>query len=124
MGNVIEPPKKTGLETLLELDGEVFPMDNGFWVKFIAHKTAVNKHIPHGIKYSLTLHDRYNQRVIEYDNAHGIKPPQKKKFSGRRDVWDHKHRKSSVSSYEFESAYQLLEDFWNDVNAILESRGV
>lgn len=52
----------TELETLLELDGEVFQMDNGFWVKFIAHKTPVNKHISHGIKYSLTLHDSYNQR--------------------------------------------------------------
>ena len=78
--NMIEAPKGAGLETLLELDGEVFPMDNGFWVKFIAHKTPVNKHIPHGIKYSLTLHDRYNQRVIGYDNAWDKASPKKEVF--------------------------------------------
>ena len=26
------------LETLLELNGEVFPMDNGYWTKFEAYK--------------------------------------------------------------------------------------
>lgn len=29
--------------------------------------------MPHGIKYSLTLHDRRNHRVIGYDNAHSFK---------------------------------------------------
>ena len=53
-----------GLETLLQLNGEVFPMDNGFWVKFKVHITAQNIHIPHGIKYSLTLHDKFNKRII------------------------------------------------------------
>lgn len=118
---MINRGRDSGLETLLQLDGEVFPMDNGFWVKFKVHRTPKNNHIPHGIKYSLTLHDRYNRRIIGYDNAHGIKPPKKKKFSGSRQVWDHKHQKSAVHPYEFESAYQLLEDFWNDVNTITNS---
>lgn len=115
---MVKRGRDTGLETLLQLDGEVFPMDNGFWVKFKVHRTPKNNHIPHGIKYSLTLHDRYNRRIVGYDNGHGIKPPKKKKFSGNRQVWDHKHQKSVVRPYEFESAYQLLEDFWNDVNNI------
>jgi len=115
---VVKTRKNSGLETLLQLDGEVFPMDNGFWVKFKVHTTSPNIHIPHGIKYSLTLHDKYNKRVIGYDNAHGIKPPNKKKFSGTRQIWDHKHQETKVHPYEFESAYQLLEDFWNDVNNI------
>jgi hypothetical protein len=42
------------LETLLDLDGEIFPMENGFWIKFEAYKTEPLPHIPHGIKYSLT----------------------------------------------------------------------
>lgn len=108
----------SGLETLLQLDGEVFPMDNGFWVKFKIHTTPKTINIPHGIKYSLTLHNKYNRRIIGYDNAHGMKLPKKKKFSGTRQIWDHKHQKSTVQSYEFESAYQLLDDFWNDVNII------
>ena len=110
----------SGLETLLQLDGEVFPMDSGFWVKFKVHTTPKNIHIPHGIKYSLTLHDRYNRRIVGYDNAHGIKPPKKKKFSGTRQIWDHKHQESTVKPYEFESAYQLLEDFWDDVNNFIK----
>ena len=63
-----------GIETLLELDGEMFPMDNGYWVKFEVKKVEPNIHIPHGIKYSITLHDSNNHRVLGYDNAHGIKP--------------------------------------------------
>ena len=71
-------------------------MDNGFWVKFKVYITAQNIHIPHGIKYSLTLHDKSNRRIIGYDNAHGIMPPKKKKFSGIRQIWDHKYQETKV----------------------------
>jgi len=30
--------------------------------------------MPHGVKYSLTLHNRSNKRVIGFDNAHSYKP--------------------------------------------------
>lgn len=109
----------SGLETLLLLNGEVFPMDNGFWTKIEAYRTAPNTHVPHGIRYSLTLHDRHNVRILGYDNAHGIKP-QRKKFGAKREVWDHKHERKIVEPYEFESAGQLLEDFWQDVNRMLD----
>ncbi len=46
-----------GLENLLELYAEVFPMDNGYWTKFEARRVFVSRKIPHGIKYSLTLHN-------------------------------------------------------------------
>ena len=104
-----------GLETLLQLDGEIFPMDNGYWVKFKVHRVEPNEHIPHGIRYSLTLHDKNNKRVVGYDNAHGIKP-KKKRFSGTRTVWDHKHNHEQVNPYDFEDALNLMEDFWKDVN--------
>jgi len=77
-------------------------------------------HIPHGIKYSLTLHDRNNKRIVGYDNAHGVKP-RKRKYAGKRLVWDHKHNKEKTRAYEFESPGQLMEDFWKDVNEILEN---
>ena len=109
-----------GLEVLLSLDEEVFPMDNGYWTKFEVKKIPPNAHIPHGIKYSLTLHDRHNRRVIGYDNAHAVKS-KRKQFGGSRIVWDHKHEKEVVKPYEFEDAGQLIEDFWKDVNKILES---
>ena len=48
------------LDTLLDLDGEIFPMDNGYWTKFEASRVIPTPQIPHGIRYSLTLHDRNN----------------------------------------------------------------
>ena len=106
------------LEVLLQLNDEIFPMDNGFWTKIEAIKVAANEHIPHGIKYSLTLHNPNNVRILGYDNAHGIKP-KKKKYGAKRVVWDHRHEKKIVEPYEFENAAQLMTDFWDDVERIL-----
>jgi len=107
-----------GLEVLLQLDNEIFPMENGFWTKFEAKQVAANEHIPHGIKYSLTLHNPSNTRVLGYDNAHGLKP-KKKKYGAKKLVWDHKHEKNKVELYEFENAAQLMTDFWSDVDRII-----
>ena len=106
------------LDLLLQLDGEIFPMDCGYWTKFDVKKVVINQHIPHGIKYSLTLHNANNVRILGYDNAHGIKP-KKKKYSAKKLVWDHRHERKIVEPYEFENAAQLLEDFWVSVNKIL-----
>ena len=106
-----------GLATLLEMDGEVYPMDNGYWTKIEVRQVEPNKKIPHGIKYSLTLHDKNNMRILGYDNAHSIKPI-RKKYRAKKTEWDHKHEKDKVKSYEFETAGQLLEDFWCDVDKI------
>jgi hypothetical protein len=107
------------LENLLNLDGEVFPMDNGYWVKFEAHKVEVSKPIPHGVKYSLTLHNKRNQRVIGYDNAHSFKST--KKYGAKKETYDHIHKKMDILAYEFESASQLLEDFWQSVEQYMEN---
>jgi len=109
-----------GLEILLQLDGEIFPMENGCWTKMEAKLVAKNEHIPHGIKYSLTLHDRNNIRVLGYDNAHGIKP-KKKRYGAKKITWDHKHKRRLIESYEFETPAQLLEDFWVDVEKIFNN---
>ena len=107
-----------GLEILLELNGEIFPKDNGYWTKIEVRESVANEHIPHGIKYSLILHNRSNIRVLGYDNAHGIKP-KRKKYGAKRVVWDHKHERKIVEPYEFESPAQLLEDFWENVERML-----
>lgn len=106
------------LEVLLNLDGEVFPMENGYWTKFEAYRVEESAHVPHGIRYSLTLHDRHNRRVIGYDNAHAIKPA-RKRFGARKVTWDHKHQHETVTAYEFENAGQLLADFWQSVEDYL-----
>jgi hypothetical protein len=108
------------LDTLLHLDGEVFPMDNGYWTKFEVKCVELTRNIPHGIKYSLTFHDDNNKRIIGFDNAHAYKP-KKKKYGARKITWDHKHHKERISSYEYESAGQLLEDFCVAVEKFLKS---
>lgn len=107
------------LDTLLDLDGEIFPMDNGYWTKFEAYRVTSTPQIPHGIKYSLTLHDRNNTRVLGFDNAHTFKP-KKNKYRARKITWDHKHKMEKVHPYEFESASRLIEDFWENVEEILK----
>ena len=113
-------PCETGpLDTLLDLDGEIFIMDSGYWVKIEAKNVSPSPSVPHGVRYSLTLHDRNNVRVVGFDNAHTIKSKRRKRFSGRKVTWDHKHHMDKVKSCEFESAGQLLDDFWKAVNKYL-----
>jgi hypothetical protein len=107
------------LENLLNLHGEVFPMDNGYWIKFEAYEVELTKAIPHGVRYSLTLHDKNNHRVIGYDNAHSYKSS--KKYAARKESYDHMHKQVDIVAYEFESASQLLEDFWKSVDYYMEN---
>lgn len=114
------PRKDPGLEVLLSLDGEEFRFDNGYWTKFEVRCVTPDKHIPHGIRYSLTLHDSHNQRVLGYDNAHAVRS-RRHRFSGKRVTRDHVHRHDQIQGYDFQSPGQLLEDFWADVNRILKA---
>jgi hypothetical protein len=113
-------PADVGLESLLDLDGITFRLNEGFWVKFEAHRVEPSEQIPHGVSYSVTLHDRSNERVIGFDNAHGCPKPKRKKFGGRKITWDHRHREEKIVLYEYASAAQLIEDFWTEVDRVLE----
>lgn len=106
------------LRTLLDLDGLVFWRDSKYWVKFSAKAVTPTAQIPHGIRYSLTLHDRNNTRIIGFDNAHAIKARKGSKFTGRIVEWDHMHKFERAIPYEFRSAAQLLTDFWKSVDKI------
>ena len=112
------------LQTLLDLDGIIYPLENGYWVKFGAKKVKPTPQIPHGISYSLTLHDRNNTRLLGYDNAHHIKKRRKgrKKYTARKISWDHKHHQNVMTEYDFESASQLIDDFWKDVDQIVKGQ--
>ena len=103
---------------MLNLSGEIFPMDNGYWSKFEACQVSPDQHVPHGVRYSLTLHDRYNRRVLGFDNAHAIRPA-RKGYGAPKITWDHKHKREKISPYEYESASQLLEDFWHEAERIM-----
>ena len=78
--------------------------------------------IPHGIRYNLTLHNNYNRRIMGFDNAHAPKSRKRGKFKGRIVAYDHRHKSSKDrgTPYAFSSAQQLLEDFFNEVNRIMQ----
>jgi hypothetical protein len=72
-----------GLETLLDLDGSILEQENGYWIKVQVWRVEVSDLVPHGIRYSLTLHDRYGMRVLGYDNAHAVKTTLRSRFRGQ-----------------------------------------
>ena len=115
--------KDKGLETLLDLNGVIISQEKGYWVKFEVSKTDITKERPHGLSYSLTLHEKYGKRVMGYDNAHAVKLPKKYKYSGRIIEYDHHHRHSLDRGvpYEFKNPYQLLQDFFEKVDEIINN---
>lgn len=80
-----------GFDTLLRLDGESFAIEGGYWVKFVVRRVPATAEQPHGLSYSLTLHDIGNERLLGFDNAHPIH-----EGSGpgarTRIEYDHKHK--------------------------------
>lgn len=110
--------RQYGLEMLLDLDGQHFQMEDGTYVRFMASECQATPERPHGVRYSLTYHDKHNQRVVGFDNAHSPPKPKRRRFGGRKVVaHDHKHLSMNDKGqvYEFESAEQLLADFWKEV---------
>jgi len=114
-----------GIATLVELHEQIIDQGNGYWVRIEAWRVAATQDIPHGIRYSLTLHEPYGQRIIGYDNAHAVKPPRKFRYAGTRLPYDHTHRHVGDQGvpYEFRDAHQLLTDFFADVDRVLEEIG-
>lgn len=49
----------SGLVTLLDLDGSSLEQEGGYWMKIEARRVTASEHLLHGIRYSLTLHDKY-----------------------------------------------------------------
>jgi hypothetical protein len=114
--------RDVGLDNLLDLDGTEYHEENGFWYKIEAYLVDQTKERPHGISYNLTLHDKYNKRILGFDNAHAVQG--RGKYKGRVVKYDHLHKDhlDKGTLYEFSSASQLLEDFFVKVNEIIESK--
>ena len=109
------------LDTLLLLDGETFVVEGAFWVKFVVKQVRASPERPHGLNYSLTLHDGGNQRLLGFDNAHpmteGTGPGARTRIE-----YDHKHKGKRVRFYIYADAATLLGDFWTEVDLILKER--
>jgi predicted transcriptional regulator len=67
--------RDSGLGILLDLDGETFAVDEAgdYTVKFVVRQVPASQERPHGLSYSLTLHDENGARVVGFDNAHGTR---------------------------------------------------
>jgi hypothetical protein len=113
-----------GLDYLVGLDGNIeFQNDEGYWVKMEVSRVAVTSERPHGIKYSLTLHAPDGTRLIGFDNAHGGIKPEGLRFLhvGKKYPYDHRHRSVTDGGvlYEFDTAYQLLSDFYAEGDRVI-----
>jgi hypothetical protein len=111
--------RKRGITSLLDLHQEVIDQGDGYWVKIEAWEVQASDAVPHGVRYSLTLHNPRGLRILGYDNAHAMK--MRSGYSGRKLAYDHKHRSASDPGirYEFKDAHQLLSDFFKDVDRAL-----
>lgn len=117
------PDRDPGLDTLLDLHGQTLFVDEiGHWVKFTVLRTEVTPERPHGLSYSLTLHAPDGARLVGFDNAH---PVRERHGPGtrQRGRGDHRHRLRAIRPYAYKDAATLLEDFWNEVDGVLQERG-
>lgn len=97
--------------------------DGKYRVKFVVKPVAVSAERPHGLSYSLTLHDEKNERIVGFDNAHAV--PARSGPSGKQPrAYDHKHRFRTIRPYEYTDAASLLADFWKVADEVLKERGV
>lgn len=117
-----------GIENLLDLDGVIIEVDDEleYHVNFDVKRVEASEGRPHGIKYSLTLHDKWGTRLLGFDNAHQIKEETNGGFVRHRTLkkYDHKHKFKDVAviiPYEYETAEKLLTDFWAYVDEAVES---
>jgi hypothetical protein len=113
------------VEYFLELDGTVHFVDEKckYRVEIKAKRTDVTPERPHGLSYSLTLHNEKHERILGFDNAHPV--PANKGPSGKKHKFDdHKHRYGRTRIYKFEDTNKLLSDFYASVEQIMKEGGV
>ena len=118
------PEQDHTLENLLDLDGDIYVIDEtaGYWVKFVVRRVIPSPERPHGVEYSLTMHDSSNRRLVGFDNAHPA-PGAKQRQRGTSRTYDHRHRLGTVGPYPYENAAKLVADFWEAVDEVLKLKG-
>lgn len=58
------------MEANIILDSFTKSLGSVDWYKIEAWTIESSEHVPHGIRYNLTLHNNYNKRIMGFDNAH------------------------------------------------------
>jgi Family of unknown function (DUF6516) len=113
-----------GLATLLELDGNIWEIGDGYWIKIDARIVPGELGRPYRLGYSLTLHAPDGERIVGFDNAHPVKvgsgPSRRVALPN-----DHTHRRGQRTlPYSYSDAATLLADFWVEVEDALKEEGV
>ena len=118
-------PQEHTLEFLLAFDGRVHWYSEGYFAKFEIRRVGPTPERPHGLRYAFTLHGPDGQRLIGFDNAHGV-AARGSRFNRRQANADHWHRSGDDPGrpYAFRDAAGLVEDFLDEVRRVLESRGI
>ena len=119
-----KPLPDHGLELLLAYDGRVEYLPGGYVLRFTIRSEATSVARPHGLRYSFTLHDPGNRRILGFDNAHSVRALGRNRR--RTEAHDHWHRDVSDTGrpYVFTDAATLLRDFYNEAERLLLRRGV
>jgi ribosomal protein S18 len=81
----------------------------------------VTREKPHGMDYSITLHDGKGRRILGFDNAHAISEGSGPGAKTRIE-YDHTHKGERVRFYNYKDAVTLLTDFWTEADKILNER--
>jgi hypothetical protein len=115
-----------GWDYILDLHRQKIGYDNGYWVTIRAVRIEPDDGRPHGLQYSLTLHDENDDRILGYDNSHGVDvatgPAKRLK---RPNPFDHIDRRGKRSvPYKFTTPFKLVADFFTEVEKILREEGV
>jgi len=125
MLNIAVSDDQEALEHLLDYDGMVYVLRDGYWLKFAIRRVPVSPHRPHGIDYAFTMHAPTNERIFGLDNDHAVPHP------GGRHVappveYDHLHRDEHDRGrpYRYSSAVALVEDFFDGVQRRLRELGL
>lgn len=106
------------LERLLAYHGRRYWLENGWSVRFRIRTVEQSSERPHGLRYSFTLHDETGERLLGFDNAHGV---------ARKLELDHSHRfrtTDQLRPYKFQDADQLLVDFFEAIERACKQEGV
>ena len=116
--------KDQGLEFLLAFHGRIHHLEEGYWLKFEIQRVGASQTRPHGLSYSFTLHAPDGTRLVGFDNAH--RPPKGARLRKRPPSHDHWHRAEQDPGrpYAFKDASALIDDFFREVERVLQDRGV
>jgi len=54
-------------------DRALLDQETRHWVRFVVRRVPTTEQKPHGLDYSLTLHDADGERLVGFDNSHPVR---------------------------------------------------